>query len=120
MLDISDGLASDLGHICEKSNVGARVIADHLPVATENRTLAQAARGSEWHLALYGGEDYELLFTAPAVNAKDLAERITRESGTRVSIIGEILSKGEGRQLVVDARDVPLEPQGWDHFRKHI
>lgn len=119
MLDISDGLASDLGHICEKSNVGARVVANRLPVSPENRCIAQAAHGDEWHFALYGGEDYELLFTAPAENADALMERITRECGTQVSIIGEILSPGDGRQLVLaDGRRIPLIPQGWDHFRK--
>lgn len=120
MLDISDGLASDLGHICEKSNVGARIVADRLPIYTENRILAQAAHGNEWYFGLYGGEDYELLFTAPADNADALAERITRETGTHVSIIGEILSKGAGRQLILDTGFVPLDPQGWDHFRKQI
>ncbi len=118
MLDISDGLAGDLGHICEKSGVGARILAEKLPVANENRTLARAVRGDEWHFAVYGGEDYELLFTAPAVAADTLAEQITRETGTRVSIIGGILPASEGRQLVLpDARVVPLQTHGWDHFR---
>ena len=65
MIDVSDGVAGDLGHICEKSSVSARVEAARLPVRPENRALAQAARGDEWHFALHGGEDYELLITAP-------------------------------------------------------
>ncbi|MDE3089837.1 MAG: thiamine-phosphate kinase [Chloroflexota bacterium] len=118
MLDISDGLASDLGHICERSGVGARVYAERLPVAEENRGLARAVQGDPWYFALYGGEDYELLFTVPSSNANLLAEKITQETGTRVSIIGEILPASEGRQLVLPkARVVPLEARGWDHFR---
>lgn len=119
MLDISDGLAGDLAHICERSKVGARIVADRLPVAPENRVLAHAAQGDDFHFALYGGEDYELLFTAPAANAATLAALIAHETDTLVSIIGEILPQSEGRQLILeDKRVVPLKARGWDHFKK--
>lgn len=119
MLDISDGLAGDLGHICEQSKVGARIFADKLPVAPENRALARAAHGDDFHFALFGGEDYELLFTAPAENAALLAERIMHETSTQVSIIGEILPESEGCQLILgDKHAVPLKVRGWDHFKK--
>ena len=65
MIDISDGLAGDLGHICEKSGVGVRLFSQNLPVSRANRELALAAHGDEWYFALHGGEDYELLFTVP-------------------------------------------------------
>lgn len=119
MMDVTDGLAGDLGHICDQSKVGARVYADKLPVAPENRTLALAARHDEWFLALNGGEDYELLFTAPAANAETLAAQVLTETGTRVTVIGEILPLQEGRQLVLGEKgQVVLQAQSWDHLRK--
>jgi thiamine-monophosphate kinase len=119
MLDISDGLAGDLGHLCERSAVGARVHADRLPVHAANRKLSQEAQGDEWHFSICGGEDYELLFTASPERASGLAEEITAATGTPVAVIGEILSAGEGRQFVLpDGRTVPLEPKAWDHLKQ--
>jgi thiamine-monophosphate kinase len=121
MIDVSDGLAGDLHHICEKSGVSVRLHADKLPVSPENRALARAARGEEWHFALHGGEDYELLFTAPPERAEKLAERITAETGTPVSVIGEIIPAGEPAELVLpDGRSMPLEESGWDHFAARV
>jgi thiamine-monophosphate kinase len=121
MLDISDGLAGDLAHICEQSQVSARIFANKLPVSPENRALARSAHGDDFHFALYGGEDYELLFTASAANAMTLAERITNETGTLVSIIGEILPQGKGSQLILEnGGSAPLVARGWDHFKKRI
>lgn len=118
MLDVSDGLASDLGHICEQSKVGARVVADRLPVALENRVAARELYSDEWHFALYGGEDYELLFTTPAENVDEIIQRVSRETGTPVTVIGEILPASGGRQLALpDGSTVPLEARGWDHFK---
>jgi thiamine-monophosphate kinase len=72
----------------------------------------------EWHFALQGGEDYELLFTAPPARAQRLAQRITAETGTPVSIIGEILPAAQPPQLILpDGKTMPLGGTGWDHFR---
>jgi thiamine-monophosphate kinase len=119
MIDVSDGLAGDLGHICEQSEVGVRLFADQLPVDKANRALAAATHGSEWHFALHGGEDYELLFTAPDTRAQELSAQLTLETGTPVSMIGEIVPKGMGQQLVLpDERIVTFETHGWDHFKE--
>lgn len=119
MIDISDGLAGDLGHLCESSGVGVRLFAGKLPVAEENRALALAKNGNEWYFALHGGEDYELLFTAPVDQAGSLAAQITHQTGTPVSIIGEILPLAEGQQLVLqNGQMIPLRTMGWDHFKE--
>ncbi|MCL5952381.1 MAG: thiamine-phosphate kinase [Chloroflexi bacterium] len=117
MLDVSDGLASDLGHICDASQVGARVLAGTLPVDEENRALARSAQGDEWSFALHGGEDYELLFTAPAANVQAIVGGLANATGTGATVVGEIVPVDAGRRLILPIGvDVPLGSRGWDHL----
>ena len=111
-IDISDGLSTDLDHLCEESGVCAEIEAVRLPL----HPLA-AARPDALHLALHGGEDYELLFTAAAKN------RVPRSiAGVPVARIGQILPQRKGSQprmliLCADAkRAVPLHAAGWEHY----
>jgi thiamine-monophosphate kinase len=103
-IDLSDGLSTDLTHLCEESGVAAEVDADSLPIHPE-ATLDQA---------LHGGEDYELLFTAPS------AARAPRSiAGVSVTCIGRILKTRAGRPaliLITQQGRQPLKPQGWEHF----
>lgn len=103
-IDISDGLSTDLRHICDESGVAAEVWAEALPVHAA-ATLKQA---------LHGGEDYELLFTAPA------KLRMPRAiAGVTVSAVGRIVLAGKGRppvSLVTGGVAHPLEARGWEHF----
>ncbi|MBI2870056.1 MAG: thiamine-phosphate kinase [Chloroflexi bacterium] len=109
-IDISDGLIADLTHICQASGVGARVEAASLPV---NPLLRAAFGDAATGMALAGGEDYELLFTAPPATI----DAVKAAAACPVTIIGDILP-GKGVSLV-DAGGRPVAPgtAGWDHFR---
>lgn len=114
MMDISDGLIADLGHICEASDVGAVVETARLPLSPAARA-AISADASRLMAALAGGDDYELLFTAPADAAAGIAA-IARETAVPVSAIGRI-ERGQGVR-VVDARGAPITvtDAGYRHF----
>lgn len=119
MLDISDGLAQDLLHICEASGVGVRIWAEKIPLSLALEALAQLLSTTPWLLALEGGEDYELCFTSPAGEAEELAEEVERATGTPVTIIGEVLPQKEGQWIVTpQGKETPLSPRGWNHFRE--
>ncbi len=119
MLDISDGLAQDLIHICESSHVGARIWAEKLPLSPALVSLARALGMPPWTLALEGGEDYELCFTVPSARAREVAQRVEEATGTRVTAIGEILPSPGQRVLVTPlGEEIPLAPRGWNHFKE--
>jgi thiamine-monophosphate kinase len=107
MIDISDGLSVDLTHICEESRVSAVVRADSLPIG----------KGADMELALHGGDDYELLFTAP-VKAR-VPATIT---GVRVTEIGVIYPQKDYPSAITilddNGKARALKPLGWQHFRR--
>jgi thiamine-monophosphate kinase len=109
MIDTSDGLSTDLAHICEESGVGAELQEEVIPRASVDNPSRQV----DMQFALHGGEDYELLFTAPA------SKRIpTRIAEVPITNIGQIT---RGRKIFLRNRDGiggELRPQGWEHFRK--
>ncbi len=109
MIDLSDGLSVDLGHICHESKVTASIDAGAIPVA----------RGATLNLALHGGEDYELLFTAgPRTRVPN------QVAGVKITEIGMIHREKDYpaaiRILDENGRARTLAPQGWEHFRKRI
>jgi|HigsolmetaAR204D_1030405.scaffolds.fasta_scaffold04423_4 thiamine-monophosphate kinase len=112
-MDVSDGLPGDLAHICEASGVGARVEVERLPLSEAARRAIDADR-SLLSTALSGGDDYELLFTAPPA-AMEAIGGIAAELGIPLTPIGEIV-EGDGVALV-DRDGRPIENlHGWTHF----
>jgi thiamine-monophosphate kinase len=119
MIDLSDGLANDLGHICERSEVGAVVRAGQIPISEAVCSIAKTLERDPLSWALFGGEDYELLFTVPAKKVEELAAALRRETDTPATVVGEILSKAEDMRLMTREGDlVPLPIRGWDHFSR--
>ena len=116
MIDLSDGLVTDLGHIATESRVGARIDVHVLPVSEATRAVAGAFGVDPLGWALSGGEDYELLFTAVPDRATELARAVAARTGTPVHRIGEVQPRDEGvRFLDQGGRLRAVEP-GFDHF----
>jgi len=121
MIDISDGLASDLTQICGASAVGAKVYASKIPILSAAKEVGGLIKRSPLDLALYGGEDYELLFTVSPKEADDVIKLLKKELGTRVSVIGEIKEEQEGIKLEdLQGKVSDLQPKGYNHFRKTV
>ena len=113
MIDVSDGLASEMLHICKQSGVGANIFEAQLPIHPDTYKLAIDFNIDPVTCALHGGEDYELLFT---IDDKDIDEVRYMPD---VFIIGNITPANEGIRLTTSS-DVthPLSAQGWNHFKK--
>ncbi|SHI90789.1 thiamine-phosphate kinase [Hymenobacter daecheongensis DSM 21074] len=111
MIDISDGLASEVLHICQQSGTGARVFSENLPAANPMLEVANEFNLDPIMCMLNGGEDYELLFTIP------LTDHDKIKNHPDITIIGHITEKADGVNLVTKAgQAVPLQAQGWQHF----
>ena len=113
MMDISDGLSSEILHICKQSNTGAVVYENQLPIHPEAYDQALAFHLDPTTCALSGGEDYELLFTIPQSMARQVAEN------QNISVIGKILSADKGAFLQTkNDQYYKLVAQGWNAFNK--
>jgi len=116
LIDVSDGLISDLTHLCEASGVGGRILLKQIPMSKGFFELCRKVGKDPYVLALGGGEDYELLFTASAAKG-DQIRRAFRKLKTPVTCIGEVVGRKEGiRVLDERGRLARIVKKGYQHF----
>ncbi len=112
MIDISDGLSSELLHICTQSNTGCNIYSNKIPIDKQTSDTAAEMGIEPLICALNGGEDYELLFTLPLLNFDIISAR------SDISIIGHITDKSQGYQLISEqGNQIPLVAQGWNAYQ---
>lgn len=108
MIDISDGLSSELMHICKQSNVGCRIYEERIPIDYQTAIMAEELNLNVITCALNGGEDFELLFTVPIADHEKVAAM------KDVRVIGHIVSDSMGLALITrDGAEMELKAQGW-------
>jgi thiamine-monophosphate kinase len=111
-IDLSDGLVSDLNKLCKASGIGARLFINQIPI---HPMVRDNFTDDSINLALSGGEDYELLFTAPG----EIMKKIGTEIPCPVTVIGEVLAKPKRvRAIDKNGKEIKLEKEGWEHFSK--
>ena len=114
-IDLSDGLAGDLRHICEESGVGALIEVKRLPLSTALIAHARARHRDPTEYALTGGEDYELLFTVPT-KAVSRLDALIRRGWLRATAIGAVTTRRKGLRLLgADGAIRPLTARGYEH-----
>lgn len=112
MIDISDGLSSDLLHLCDASDTGCKIFADKIPIVDETKRAAGEMNLEPVTISIHGGEDYELLFTSQTANY----EKLLTIPG--ISIIGHMTSKDEGNHLVMsDGSYIEIQAMGWNSLK---
>lgn len=113
MIDLSDGLSSDLRHLCKESNVGATIDAAAIPLDEDVRHLCGRRALDPLALALHGGEDFELLFTVAPENVSRLPKKV---DAVAVNRIGEITAEVSSIRVREKNREWDLAADGFQHF----
>jgi len=112
MMDLSDGLSSDLPRLCAASGVGARIEARRIPIP--RLSGPESKKYDAFQLALYGGDDYELLFTVAAENISRIPRRV---AGSPLILIGRVVHETNILLIAESRQEIPLLRKGWDPFR---
>ena len=115
MIDISDGLLADLGHICEQSGCGADIMLADLPLSAQFQSFAAGQQEMPWKLAISGGEDYELCFTAPAAHHAQILQ-LAKTAGLPVTVVGKMFSSGQVQAYLPDGAIFKPSASGYTHF----
>lgn len=115
MIDISDGLLADLGHICEESGCGADLQLDQVPGSSQFAVLADAETPSFWQLMVAGGEDYELCFTASA-DKRAAILKLAKTAGIPVTVVGKVTDSGRVVAHLPDGSIFQPSSAGYTHF----
>lgn len=115
MIDVSDGLSSEVFHLCKQSNIGMKVYEDKLPIDQQTYDTAIEFNLAPTTCAMNGGEDYELLFTVPQADFDKI------KNSMDISIVGYCTAPHEGKELITKSGNVvPLEAQGWENFNLSV
>ncbi|MBN1785553.1 MAG: thiamine-phosphate kinase [Candidatus Methanofastidiosa archaeon] len=110
MIDVSDGLGSEVAHICEESGVGARIYKENIPLSKNALAASEILSSSPYDYALYGGEDFEIVFTIP----ENKIEALKRDFYD-FTVVGKIVDESEGKSIIDDGKEMPIG-SGFDHF----
>jgi len=115
MMDISDGLSTDLAHLCVESGTGAEVFQEDLPVSAQLKSAAEKLANPAQDWILKGGEDYQLLFTVASDDAQKLRRLVLEKNGREIFCLGKIIT-GRGVFLSDGLQRQEISYQGYDHF----
>lgn len=116
-IDISDGLSSEVTHLCDESGLGAEIHEEAIPFSSALIHYCDENHLDPLAFALDGGEDYELAFTVPLTRIADAVRKLPGETGVAVRSVGRMVPKAKGITLITRKGErVPLKPKGFDHF----
>ncbi len=118
-IDISDGLSSEVHHLCDESGLGAEIHEEALPISPSLAHYCKENGLNPLDFVLNGGEDYELLFTVPLPRISEAVQKLPSETGVAVKSIGRMVPKPKGVTLITrKAERLPLKAKGFDHFAR--